>query len=126
MATRPLLHLRRRWDRMATCQETISEFDNANEDWTSYTERLQHYFSANEIEADTKQKAILLSCCGPKTNQLVKNLLTPEKPADKSYADIVQLVKAHLDPKPSIIVQRFFPLSVSQGFGLYCYVCGRA
>ena len=78
---------------MATRHGTINEFDNGNEDWTSYTERLQHYLSANEIEAEAKQKAILLSCCEPKTYQLVKNLLAPEKPADKSYADIVQLVR---------------------------------
>ena len=34
---------------LATGHGTISEFDNGNKDWTSYTERLQHYFSAKEI-----------------------------------------------------------------------------
>ena len=93
---------------MATRQGTFSEFDNGQEDWTSYTERLQQYFSANEIEAGDKQRVVLLSCCEtPQTYQLVRNSLAPEKPADKTYVEIVQLVKDHLDPKPSIIVQRF-------------------
>ena len=52
---------------MATRQGTFSEFDNGQEDWTSYTERLQQYFSANEIEVGDKQRAILLNCCGPQT-----------------------------------------------------------
>ena len=86
---------------MATRHGTISEFDNSNEDWTSYTERLQHYYTANEIEAEGKQNDLLLSYCGQQTYQLVKNLLDPDNPADKTYAKIVLLVKAHLDPKAS-------------------------
>ena len=65
---------------------SFGEFDSGSEDWASYTERLQQHYAANEIEAVGKQRAILLSCCGPQTYQLIKNLLTPEKPADKTYA----------------------------------------
>ena len=86
---------------------SFGEFDSGSEDWASYTERLQQHYAANEIEAVGKQRAILLSCCGPQTYQLIKNLLAPEKPTDKTYAEIVQLVKDHLDPKPSLIVQRY-------------------
>ena len=39
---------------------TVGEFNPTNEDWGSYTERLQQYFTANEV-AEGKQKAILLS-----------------------------------------------------------------
>ena len=92
---------------MATLHGTISGFDNSDEDWRSYTERLEHYFVANEIDSAEKRKAILLSCCGPQTYQLVKNLLALEKPSDKTYTEIVGLVGGHLNPKPSIIVQRF-------------------
>ena len=92
---------------MATRHGTISEFDNSDEDWTSYTERLEQYYAANDIDSAEKQRAILLSCCGPQTYQLVKNLLAPEKPLNKTYAEIVQLVGTHLNPKPSIIVQRY-------------------
>ena len=92
---------------MATRQGTFCEFDSANEDWTSYTERLQQYFMANEIVAEEKQRAILLSCCGPHTYQLIKNLAAPAKPPEKTFVEIVKLVKDHLNPRPSTIVQRF-------------------
>ena len=92
---------------MASRQGVFGEFDHGVEDWPSYTERLKQYFAANDIEGEGKHKAILLSCCGPRTYQLIKNLLAPELPTGKSFDEIVQLVKDHLDPKPSVIVQRF-------------------
>ena len=55
---------------LASRHGTISEFDNGNEDWTSYTERLQHYFSANEIEGEAKQKAISLAVADRKPTNL--------------------------------------------------------
>lgn len=36
----------------------------------------------------------------------MKNLLAPEKPTDKSFSDLVKLMN-HLQPRPSIIVERF-------------------
>ena len=91
---------------MATKHGSIGEFDSSVEDWTSYTERLQQYFAANDV-ADGKQRAVLLSVCGCQTYQLVKNLLAPERPADKTFQEIVLLMKNHYQPKPSIIVERF-------------------
>ena len=91
---------------MATKHGSIGEFDSSVEDWTSYTERLQQYFAANDV-AEGKQRAVLLSVCGCQTYQLVKNLLAPERPADKTFQEIVLLMKNHYQPKPSIIVERF-------------------
>ena len=88
---------------MATRHGTISEFDNSDEDWMSYTKRLEQ----NDIDSAEKRRAILLSSCGSQTYQLVKNLLAPENPLNKTLAEIVQLVGTHLNSKPSIIVQRF-------------------
>ena len=85
---------------------TVGEFNPTNEDWGSYTERLQQYFAANEV-AEGKQKAILLSRCGVATYRLIKNLTAPAKPTDKSFADLVQLVGDHYNPAPLMIVERF-------------------
>ena len=41
---------------------TIGEFNSTQEDWTSYVERLQQYFAANDV-AEGKQKAVLTSKC---------------------------------------------------------------
>ena len=73
----------------------------------AYSERLQQYFIANDVEDEGKKRAILLSNCGPQTYQLLKSLLTPAKPADKTFTEIVKELKDYWQPKPSEIVQRF-------------------
>ena len=70
-------------------------------------ERLEQFFLANDIEDPTKQKAILLGCCGSKPYSLFSNLLAPVTPSTKSYAELVNLMKDHTTPKPSIILERF-------------------
>ena len=85
----------------------IGEFNRAREDWISYWERMQQYFTANDIATDDKQRAILLSTCGAETYQLIRSLVAPQKPTDKSLRDIIQLVRDHHTPPPSAIVQRF-------------------
>ena len=90
---------------------TVGEFNHRVEDWVSYSERLEQYFTANGIGTEgadlTKRRAILLSCCGPATYQLIRNLVAPEKPTDKTFAQLVELVRDHHQPPPSFIVQRY-------------------
>ena len=85
----------------------MGAFDTNEEDWVVYTERLQNYFVANDVTSDDKKRAILLSVCGASTYRLIRNLVSPNQPSSKSYADLVQLVKEHFHPKPSAIVMRF-------------------
>ena len=68
---------------------------------------MQNYFIANDIKSESKQRAILLSVCGPHTYKLIRSLQLPQKPKDVSFADIVKQITDHYQPKPSIIVQRF-------------------
>jgi len=92
----------------------LSEFDNAKEEWQSYVERMEQYFSANDVTAAGKKRAILLSACGPATYQLIRNLVSPAATTDKSFAQIVELVQIHCHPKPSVIVRRYTFNSRSQ------------
>ena len=93
---------------MAVKHGAVGEFNSDLEDWVSYTERLVQYFVANGIsEEGDKRRAILLSSCGPTTYQLLRNLVAPGKPTDKSFTQIVELVRDHHQPRPSTIVQRF-------------------
>ena len=88
---------------------TVGEFNLTREDWVLFVERLDQYFVANGIsEEENKRRAILLSCCGAATYQLIRNLVAPNKPTDKAYVEIVEVVKAHHQPRPSTIVQRFY------------------
>ncbi|XP_058872250.1 uncharacterized protein K02A2.6-like [Acipenser ruthenus] len=85
---------------------SIGEFDEST-DWTEYVERLGHYFAANDITDGGKQRSIFLSVCGSKTYSLIRNLVSPLKPTDKSFAELCLIVKQHKNPKPSEIVQTF-------------------
>ena len=92
---------------MATYYGKLSEFDKDKEDWTSYVERLELFFEANEIEQEEKQKAILLSSCGPSTYKLFKGLTTPRKPREISFKDLIHVMKIHQEPRPNPIAERF-------------------
>ena len=70
-------------------------------------ERLQQYFVANDVKNADTQRAILLSSVGGPTYQLIRNLLAPDKPTSKTFAEIVEAVMQHHQPKPSVIAQLF-------------------
>ncbi|CAC5363282.1 unnamed protein product [Mytilus coruscus] len=60
----------------------------------------------NALENEKKVPA-LLTLLGRKTYGLLRNLTLPDKPASKSYDDIVKLLKDHLSMKPLIVAERF-------------------
>ena len=70
------------------------------------------------------KRATLLSVIGPRTFKLLRNLLTPEKPGDKLYADLVKVLTDHFSPKPSEIVQRakFYGRSRKPGESIVTFV----
>lgn len=84
----------------------IEPFEDTLETWTSYTERLEQYFEVNSIAEDKKVPA-LLTLLGGKTYTLLRNLTAPQKPKEKDYATLVDLLRNHLTPKPIVIAERF-------------------
>ena len=89
-----------------TTHGQIGEFNSQREDWMFYFERLEEYFIANDIKSAKKMKAILLSVVGADTYQLIRSLVAPEKPKEKIFEQLVNLVQEHHQPTPSAIVQR--------------------
>lgn len=67
----------------------IEAFDDTNDDWNAYVERIEQYFIANEIK-DDKQVAVMLSLMGHKTHGLLRNLAAPAKPSSLSFKTIVE------------------------------------
>ena len=74
------------------------------EDWCTYEQRLKHYFIANGVTEAGRKRSILLTVSG--TFKLLRSLSNNQQDT-LSYADLVKLLKAHYNPKPSAIVQRF-------------------
>ena len=54
-----------------------------------------------------KRWAILLDTVGPTTYRLLKMLVSPERVTDLTFERLVELAKAHFNPKPSPIVKRY-------------------
>ena len=84
----------------------IEPFDETTETWSAYVERLEQYFTVNEIKTANKVPA-LLTLLGSKTYNLLRNLTAPEKPSELDYDTIVELLEKQLSPKPSVITQRY-------------------
>lgn len=84
----------------------IEAFDQINDDWNAYVERVEQYFIANEIK-DDKRVAAMLSLMANKTHGLLRNLSSPAKPSSLSFKDIVEMLQKHLSLKPLLIAERF-------------------
>lgn len=85
----------------------VSPFDGNPDDWIEYAERLEYYFTANDIVSAAKKRAILLNGAGASTYWLIKTLLLLGAPTDLSFEEIVKRVTTQFKPKPSPIVKRF-------------------
>ena len=50
---------------------------------------------------------LFLTACGSKVYSLVKSLIAPTKPEEKSYQELIDVVKDHLQPKPLVVAERY-------------------
>ena len=86
---------------MATLFRNVGEFDGGRKDWTQYAERLAHFFTANQITDQDRMKALLPTMIGLMTFKLLRNIISPEKPEDKTYKQLVEAIKRHHNLMPS-------------------------
>lgn len=91
---------------MSSLLGRIDEYDGTKEEWPQYVERVDHFFAANGITDADKKKSAFLAVIGPATYTLVRNLVSPAKPGEKSYDELVKALKDHFHPTPSETVQR--------------------
>ena len=91
---------------MASLFGSVEAFDPKDGDFSEYMERLEQYYAANDVD-DAKKIAILLTSIGKETYSLLRSLVAPAKPKDKSYEDVVEVLTNHFKPKPIIIAERF-------------------
>ena len=82
------------------------------EDLESYEEWLHQYFKANGVTDGDKKVAVFLTVIGSHLYKLLRNLVSPSKPAEKSYEELTT-VKQHLVAKQIVIAER---LKFENGF----------
>lgn len=91
---------------MASTFGKVTEYKET-EEWIHYVERMNHYFTANEITDENKKRSIFLVAVGAKTYKLLRSLLAPDLPTTKSFDQLTTILETHFKPKPSVIVSRF-------------------
>ncbi|CAH2073821.1 unnamed protein product, partial [Iphiclides podalirius] len=84
----------------------IGTFDLEKDNWEAYIDRLEQYFIVNQVKTEI-QVPTLITVIGGEAYELMVNLCTPEKPSNKPYNELVELMKNHLNPKPSQLAERF-------------------
>ena len=75
---------------------------------------MQLYFEANAVKDDRKV-AVLLMVIGPKMYETLRSLLAPALPREKTFDELLGVLKRHFDPQPLVIASnRRRQMSVSQ------------
>ena len=95
---------------MAALLGKIDQFDLGQEEWPQYVERLGQFLEANEITGEAKadkRRATFLSVIGPTPYKLLRSLLAPAKPSEKTFEVLVATLTQHYSPPPSEVMQRF-------------------
>ena len=94
----------------------IQEFNPDNETVTAYLERFQLFVDVNSVE-NSKLVPTLLTVVGSRTYSLIRGLVSPSLPREKSYEELVALLKKHFDPEPIVIAERYHFYQRSQKSG---------
>ena len=94
---------------MAATAPTVGRMQDFNPDKETigaYLERFSLYVSVNGI-ADAKQVPTLLLVIGMTHYTLLRGLVSPAKPEEKTLDELMGLLKTHYDPEPIVIAERF-------------------
>ncbi|XP_037502268.1 uncharacterized protein LOC119376549 [Rhipicephalus sanguineus] len=87
----------------------IEEFDAKVQTFDSYLERFEHFVSANDI-AQEKKLSVFLTVIGAEAYEVLKNLVVPSLPGEKTFDEVKVLLKSHYSPPISIIAERARPV----------------
>lgn len=85
----------------------VGQFNSKTSSWQEYVEVLEHFLSLNNITEEDRKRALLLTSCGPETYHVIRGLVQPARPSDKTFEQLCALVQSHYSPKPSEIVERY-------------------
>ena len=85
----------------------MGEYVESREEWPKYAARLKHFLAVNRTMDEGQKTSVFLATIGPETYKLLCNVLTPEDPGNKRFADLVTTLMNYYSPKPSEIVERF-------------------
>lgn len=85
---------------------TIEPYDRHRMKWSRWVERLEGAFLLFRVPDDLK-RPMLLHYMGGENYDIVSDKMAPDKPQEKTYDEIVQLLETHFNPRPLEILENF-------------------
>lgn len=84
---------------------SFEKFNSDEETFKDYQERLENFFALRNVPEE-KKSLTLWDSIGAKHFKLLSSLLNPEKPNNKSYAELVDILSNHLCPEPNEVSEQ--------------------
>lgn len=72
--------------------------------WEMYAERLQFFLEANNIVDEARKRAVFIAMVGGETYAILRSLISPASPGDKSLSQLLETLRGYFAPRPSEIV----------------------
>ena len=85
----------------------VPTFDPGQVSFDEWSEILEAWLDTNEITNAEKKRSVLFTSMGAKTYHVLRSILQPEKPAEKTFNDCIKALKNHYQPQVSEIVLRY-------------------
>ena len=85
----------------------LAPFEPSKMQWTLYSERIEEYLVANNVDNPRKKVAILLSSIGDTTYELLGDLCAPDKPNTNTFKELVEKLTEHFQPTSTVISERY-------------------
>jgi hypothetical protein len=101
---------------MAAIYGNLGAFDDQVEAFADYADRCAAFMEANQVPA-ARRVNMFLATVGPKTYKLLKNLCHPNNPNTNTYAQLINILTNHYEPRPIVIAERHKYWTAVQGEG---------
>ena len=86
----------------------IEEFKPEEEAITAYLERMELFFAAANGIKEEKKVTVFLTVVGATTYTLLRDLVSPAKPKEKTFEELTVVLKKHYEPTRIVIAERFY------------------
>ena len=96
-------HNPRRTLQLTTRMTAIGKIEQfkPEESITAYLERVELYFAATDISDGAKKVTVFLSVVGMQAYTLLRDLVSPAKPKEKTFEQLTEALKKHYGPSIS-------------------------
>lgn len=99
----------------AMASDSSFVYDFKKDNWDDYTDRFECYLECMNITDDKRKVSSLLAKVGSEMFKYIKNVCTPTKPKDMTYAALIKKVSEQIDPKPNECMERYKYKEAKQG-----------